>query len=87
MLLLSLAVVDDGVTNGVADIAEYGEKLVPHEEHRDEHCDRDDPKDQRVLDQSLRVLIEEELEDPFTPTHGAKDIERVCQIGIGVSGG
>jgi hypothetical protein len=67
-----------------ADAVEESHEVVAHEEHGNEDRDRDEAQDQRVLDQSLGVLLLEKSDGAFN-IHEAKDIERACQIGSGVS--
>ena len=63
-----------------ADAAEKVSELVAHERHRDDYSDGDEAQDQRVLDQSLGILLAEKNKGAFN-IHETKDIERACQIG------
>jgi len=50
-----------GLREVVADVAEDVLDLTPKEDHGDDHGDRDDGNDERVLDQSLTAVVAEEI--------------------------
>jgi hypothetical protein len=50
----------------VSDVREDGGDLVPQEQHRDDHGNRDHGDDERVLDQALTFLLRP-ISEPLSP--------------------